>query len=204
MRLPNDKLEDILIWMCLDACNKKLRVFYVMKKIYCYTLEGLSKEGSSQVGEFSSSMVSSRIHVLSVLILFHMSWIDFISRAALLVDFVCSSMETDKLYERRGTTLSSLPFKGVEERGDRHFSQKPPECSMSLLTRLVHVLILRLSTDKQEETITASQRSTRSYGRLLNKIHVLGVGKSSLDICWVGTTFKMRQRKTMGDKLQRA
>lgn len=105
---------------------------------------------------------------------------------------------------RRGTTLSSLPFKGVEETGDRHFSQKPPECSMSLLTRLVHALILRLSTDKQEETITASQRSTRSYGRLLNKIHVLGVGKSSLDICWVGTTFKMRQRKTMGDKLQRA
>lgn len=110
----------------------------------------------------------------------------------------------DKFHERRGTTLSSLPFKGVEERGDRHFSQKPPECSMSLLTRLVHVLILRLSTDKQEETITASQRSTRSYGRLLNKIHVLRVGKSSLDICWVGTTFKMRQRKTMGDKLQTA
>ena len=45
----------------------------------------LSKDGSSQVGEFSGSKTTSRIQVFAVLILCRISWISFIFKAALLV-----------------------------------------------------------------------------------------------------------------------
>lgn len=88
----------------------------MMKKIYYCALVGLSKEGSSQVGEFSGSMTSSRLRV-SVLILCHSSWIDFIFRAALLI--ISAALKTWQIpQEEEEYFLSNVSFMEAEGRQD--------------------------------------------------------------------------------------
>lgn len=59
MKLPNDKLEDIQMWMCLDSCNKKKksiqRILNDEENLSLHIWEGLLKEGSYQEGKFSGS-----------------------------------------------------------------------------------------------------------------------------------------------------
>lgn len=144
--------------MCLDACNKNSKYFIVWKKSITTHWKVCQKRAAPrwvnlvvrwlhQGFKFFLSLSSAICHGLTLFSRQFSFWIS----SVLPETWQISREEDVWLYP-------VFIFRELKRGRVRHFSQKPPKFSMSLLTRLAHVLILRLSTDRQE-IITASQRS---------------------------------------------
>lgn len=166
MKLPNDKLEDILIWMCLDACDKILnsKYFILWKKsiahwkVYQKTAAprwvNLVGQWLHQWFKFFLSLSSPVFQGLTL-------------RSGQLSLWISSVVpwRPDKFHEKKRDDFIQSPFSKSWRGGEADIFPRSLQNSCRCLYCPDLLMRSFLSTDKREEIIIASQRSTWSYGR---------------------------------------